>query len=115
MKLVILAAGQGTRLLPLTNDKPKCMVKFNNKPIIDYILKSAKECKLDDIAVIFGYKDKVLKKHLKDKKITFYKMSVLTKQIWSQHFCAKEFLDDDIIISYSDIIFNTDILKKLNK
>ena len=68
MKIVILAAGQGTRLLPLRNDKPKCMVKFNNKPIIDYILESAKECKLDDIAVICGYKDKALKKHLKDKK-----------------------------------------------
>lgn len=114
MKLVILAAGQGTRLLPLTNDKPKCMVKFNNKPIIDYILESAKECKLDDIAVICGYKDKALKKHLKDKKITFYKNERFDQtNMVSTFFCAKEFLDDDIIISYSDIIFNTDILKKL--
>jgi len=39
MKMIILAAGEGSRLRPLTNDKPKCMVEFNGKPIVDYILK----------------------------------------------------------------------------
>ena len=38
MRVIILAAGQGTRLRPLTNNKPKCMVKLNNKPLIKYQL-----------------------------------------------------------------------------
>ena len=40
MKIIIRAAGEGKRLRPLTDDKPKCLVKFNDKPIIDYIIDS---------------------------------------------------------------------------
>ena len=56
MKMIIVAAGQGTRLRPLTNNKPKCMVEYNNKPIIDYILDAASECNIKDIAIVNGYK-----------------------------------------------------------
>ena len=110
MKIVILAAGQGTRLRPLTNEKPKCMVEFNNKPIIDYILETAKNCKVDNVAVVCGYKEYILKQHLKDKKITYFKNDYFEKtNMVSTLFCAKEFMDDDIIISYSDIIYKCDI------
>ena len=49
MKMIILAAGQGTRLRPLTNEKPKCMVEYKQKPIIDYILEVANN--ITDIAI----------------------------------------------------------------
>ena len=61
MKLIILAAGQGTRLRPLTNDKPKCMVEYKNKAIIDYILDVANKCNIKEIAVVDGYKKMYLK------------------------------------------------------
>ena len=116
MKMIILAAGQGTRLRPLTNDKPKCMVKYRKKPIIDYILKTAKECNIKDIAIISGYKEDVLKEYLKDKNLRFFsnKNYAKTNMLYTL-FCAKEFMDDDIIISYSDIVYNKEILKKLIK
>ena len=41
MKLIILAAGQGSRLKPLTNEIPKCMVPLNKKPILKHILDSS--------------------------------------------------------------------------
>ena len=47
MKLIILAAGQGTRLRPYTDNIPKCMVEFKNKPIIDYILEAAYSCNIN--------------------------------------------------------------------
>ena len=56
MKMIILAAGKGSRLRPLTNDKPKCMVQYNSKMIIDYILETAKSCNISNIAIVNGYK-----------------------------------------------------------
>tara|TARA_Y100001970_G_C14182067_1_gene830373 strand:- start:421 stop:600 length:180 start_codon:yes stop_codon:yes gene_type:complete len=58
MKMIILAAGQGTRLSPLTDNKPKCMVEYNGKSIIDYILDVAEDCSIKDINIINGYKKK---------------------------------------------------------
>ncbi len=49
MKAIILAAGIGSRLRPLTNDKPKTLVKVNNKPIVDYIIDSIQCVGIKDI------------------------------------------------------------------
>jgi len=114
MKMIILAAGQGTRLRPLTNDKPKCMVEYNKKPIIDYILEVAKKSKIDDISIVTGYKKDILKSYLKNKNLTFFtNKRFSSSNMVSSLFCAKEFMDDDLIISYADIIYNKEILDKL--
>ena len=68
MKIIILAAGQGVRLRPLTDIKPKCMVEYNEKSIIDHLLQTIKECSIDDIYIVNGYKKEVLEKHLRDEK-----------------------------------------------
>ena len=86
MKILILAAGQGKRLRPLTNDIPKCMVKYKNKPIIDYIINSAKNFGINDIAVVSGYKKNVLKKSIKiarDLSLKPENAMILTKRrLW---------------------------------
>ena len=116
MKLIILAAGRGTRMRQKTEKVPKCMIKFNNKPIINYILETAKSCNLKDISIVAGYKNQVLKNHLMSQKIKFfvnedYENSNMVHSL----FLAKSFMDDDIIISYSDIIFKKRILELLMK
>ncbi len=114
MKIIILAAGQGTRLRPLTNDKPKCMVEYNNVTLIDRILKVIKECFIEDISIVNGYKKEVLINHLKNENITFYTNSDYeSTNMVATLFCAKDYMDDDIIISYSDIIYKKDVLQKL--
>ena len=114
MKMIVLAAGQGTRLRPLTNDKPKCMVEYQNKPIIDYILEVAEECDIKDVAVINGYKKDILESYLDDKDITFYTNSDFNKtNMVATLFCAQEFMDDDLIISYADIVYEKEVLAKL--
>ena len=114
MKMIIVAAGQGTRLRPLTDNKPKCMVEYNNKPIIDYILDTADKCNIKDIAVVNGYKKEVLEDYLKEHKLTFFTNNKFDKtNMVSTLFNAIEFMDDDIIISYADIIYTDEILEKL--
>lgn len=112
--MIILAAGQGTRLKPLTNDRPKCMVEYGGKLIIDYILQAASECKIENIIIINGYKKEVLENHLKDKNINFYfnKDFEATNMLYTL-FCAEKEMDDDIIISYADIIYKKEVLQSL--
>lgn len=116
MKMIILAAGQGTRLRPLTNNKPKCMVEYEGVPIINYIIETTKKLGIEEVAVVSGYKKDVLEYHLRDENITFltnpdYKYTNMVSTL----FCAESFMDDDIIISYSDIIYKEEILEKLIK
>jgi choline kinase len=110
----MVAAGQGTRLRPLTNDKPKCMVEYNGKPIINYILDAAETCDIKNIAIVNGYKKNILEDHLKNKKCTFFTNHKFDRSnMVSTLFSAKDFMDDDIIISYADIIYRAEILEKL--
>jgi len=114
MKMIIVAAGQGTRLRPLTNEKPKCMVEYKNKPIIDYILETALDCNLHEIAIVDGYKKEILREYLKNYKITFFTNSKFDKSnMVATLFKASYFMDDNIIISYSDIVYKKEVLEKL--
>lgn len=66
MNAIILAAGMGTRLRPLTNDKPKCLVEVNGVPMVERQIQFLKEKGIDDITLISGYKADALD-YLKDK------------------------------------------------
>jgi choline kinase len=116
MKLIILAAGQGTRLRPLTDNQPKCMVPFRGKPIIDYIIGAAKRSGIDDIVVVDGYRKDVLEQHLAGRGIKFATNEFYENtNMVSTLFSALPELNDDVIISYADIIYMPDVIQKLMK
>ena len=66
MNAIILAAGMGTRLRPLTNDCPKCLVAVNGVPMVERQIQFLKEKGIDDITLISGYKAEALE-YLKDR------------------------------------------------
>ena len=66
MNAIILAAGMGTRLRPLTNDRPKCRVAVNGVPMVERQIQFLKEKGIDDITLISGYKAEALE-YLKEK------------------------------------------------
>lgn len=66
MNAIILAAGMGTRLRPLTSDRPKCLVAVNGVPMVERQIQFLKEKGIDDITLISGYKAEALD-YLKDK------------------------------------------------
>jgi len=66
MKAVILAAGEGTRLEPLTNVRPKPMVPIANKPILEHVVEAVVEAGIDEIVLVVGYKRQRIQNHFGD-------------------------------------------------
>ena len=66
MKCIVLAAGRGERMMPLTANTPKPLLRVNDKPIIDYVLESLPE-EIDEIVVVIKYLGDQIKKHIGKK------------------------------------------------
>ena len=115
MQLIVLASGRGSRLENYTNNKPKCLVKVCDKPIISYLKPAFKLYK--EVILITGYKSNVLKRYLKNLSnvnfINNIKFSY-TNMVESL-FLGNQYVNDDVVICYSDIIFDLNILKNINK
>lgn len=82
MKAIILAAGQGSRLRPITNEVPKCMVPLNGTPLIDTIIKRFQENGISDIVVVGGYQYEVLQKICVLSGLKFILPRIMISQIW---------------------------------
>ena len=112
LKVVILAAGEGTRLRPYTLDRPKCMVEIDGVSLIDRQLEVLKSEGIGDIVIIGGYKSEMLKRG--DIKLKVNARYFETNMVWTL-FSAEEELEGDVIVSYGDIVYSKNILKALIK
>ena len=110
LKVIILAAGQGERLRPLTENIPKCMVNFLGKSILERQIDIFQNLGINDISVVAGYcADKV---NL-DNITKFENKNFMTTNMVESLFTAEEKLDDSVIVSYGDIIFEPSIIQSL--
>ena len=114
MKAIILAAGTGTRLRPLTDDKPKCMVNLNDKPMLDWQIGVLTSEGIDEIHVVAGYRKE---KIVNPKVILHENKRYATTNMVTTLFCAEAAMDgnEDIIISYGDIVYSRTVLKSLKE
>lgn len=117
MKAVILAAGIGSRLRPLTDSMPKCMVEVNGVKIIENQLKSLIENKIEDILVVTGYKSDILEEYISTTfpniKIMRNKDFLTTNNMYSLYL-TKEFVKNKkFILMNADVFFDKIIIKKL--
>jgi L-glutamine-phosphate cytidylyltransferase len=110
LKGIILAAGQGVRLRPLTNTIPKCMVNLFGKPIIEWQINTFYNCGIRDISVVTGYKSE---KIISPNVSFFHNKSYKTTNMLESLFCVREKLTGPIVVSYGDIVFEDKILKKI--
>ena len=118
MKVIILAAGQGTRLRPLTDDRPKCMVEVNGKSMIERQLDVMRGygIKDEDITIVAGYRSDVLIKKFLNTDIRVIKNEQFetTNMVYSL-MCAGNQMkaEEDIIVSYGDIIYDETVFRKI--
>ena len=117
MKAIILSAGEGTRMRPLTLTKPKTMLPVAGKPIIQYNIEALRECGIKDILIIVGYKEEIVKNYFKDGSefgvnIQYATQSKLEGTANAISY-GKDFIEDSLIILNGDIILDEDIIQEI--
>ncbi len=109
-KSLIVAAGLGSRLKKHTENLPKCMLDFNGKTLLQRQMQAYNECGINDITVIRGYKkEKINYKNLNYVTNNDYEKNNILNSI----FYAEKIINGNIIISYSDILFDSYVVKRL--
>lgn len=118
MRAIILAAGRGRRLMPLTNFIAKPLLPVDGKPIIWRILKNIEEIGVRDAIIVIGHLGWQIRKYLKDEELGINLRFVeQEKQLGTAHalnLCS-DFMKGDFFVMASDSIFPTKHLKELLK
>ena len=116
MKALILNSGTGTRMGILTSEHPKCMTEISfGETILSRQLKQLTEAGIRDIVITTGPFEEILKEYVDtlgtDADVTFVHNAEYreTNYIWSIE-CAKEFLDDDLLLLHGDLVFENEVL-----
>lgn len=112
MYAIILAAGEGTRLRPYTDDKPKSMVEVDGKPILEYQIEQLVDAGFTDVVIVELYKSEVIKDYFEDGSrfgIAIHHLDQETGDIGSLGAVKKALNqipknEEDVVILYGDII-----------
>ena len=114
LTVIVLCGGKGKRLLPITKNIPKPLIKINNKEIIYHILEHLKKYKLENIILATGYKSELFKKiKLKPLNIKIVKSGV-NKDIIDRIRAVSDNENHYFLICYGDTIVNININKLID-
>lgn len=107
MKAIILAAGLGSRLGRYTEELPKCLLRISGKTILEIQIENYRKVGITDISIVKGYRGEKI--DIDGVKCYWNRDYESTNMVVSFMKAASEF-DDDIIVSYADILFDSDLL-----
>ena len=110
MNAIIVAAGPGTRLLPFTENKPKCMLEMGEKTILQRTLEALRGNGVTDIVIVKGHKSDAI--NYPDIKY-YYNPNYVENNILTSLFYAEKEMQDGFIFSYSDILYHASVPRKL--
>ena len=116
MKAIVLAAGEGRRLRPLTYTRPKCMIKVANIPIVEYAINSLKNAGIKDIVMVVGYKKEAVMEYFGDGKgfgvsIEYVEQSEAIGTA-NAVYVAKELAGDKFLSLNGDVLIDELYIKK---
>lgn len=118
MKAVILAAGLGTRLLPLTANIHKGLLLIGDKPLLVHTINALSENKIKDIFLVVNHRKEQLEKYFGNGSKFDVKISYLFQEnpkggTADAVRCAKEKIKESFILLNGDVFFHPSIIKKL--
>lgn len=119
MKALILNSGLGSRMGVLTSEHPKCMTEISSREtILSRQLRQIADAGIEDVVITTGYYDGVLVNYCNSLDLslhfTFVKNPIYdqTNYIYSIY-CAREYLDDDIILMHGDLVFENEVFERV--
>lgn len=119
LKAIILSAGEGSRMRPLTLTKPKTMLPVVGKPIIQYNIESLRDNGITDILLIVRYKEEMVRNYFGDGSDfgvnIFYKTQKDFLGTANAISYGEDFIDDSIIVLNGDIILDDEIIHEIIK
>jgi L-glutamine-phosphate cytidylyltransferase len=118
MKAIILSAGQGKRLLPLTANRPKCAVPVFGQAMVEWQIDELLHCGIEDITIVLGYGAEQVETLLAERYgegtiqtlfNPFYSVADNLGTCW----VARNLMDGDFVLINGDTLFQAPVLKKL--
>ena len=117
MKAIILSAGEGSRMRPLTLTKPKTMLPVAGKPIIQYNIESLRNNGITDILLIVRYKEEMVRDYFGDGSDFGVNISYKTQKDFLGTANAisygEDFIEDSLIVLNGDIILDDEIIGEI--
>ena len=119
-KVVIAAAGRGSRMLDLSNDKPKHLIEVCGRPFLFYLLNNLLEAGYEELILVVGYKNEKIKEFLKtfeykDKVTLVNQFDVLGEEEYGTACvlkCLKGVINNDNFLTvYGDNLYSVEDLK----
>ena len=115
MKAVILAAGEGTRLRPLTLTRPKHLIPVGEKPVIEYVLEAVKEAGINEVLIVVHYRAEQLKHFLGDGS----KYGLRIEYIYQTEMkgtadaikAIETHVNEDFLLIYGDLLTTPEVIK----
>ena len=119
MKAVVLAAGEGTRLRPLTNTRPKHLIPVGGKPILEHVLLTLKEAGIREICLIVGYKAEMIKNKFSDGSSLGLKIeyAIQPKLLGTADAIktAQPYVEENFLVVYGDLLFTPEAITSILK
>lgn len=119
MRALILNSGMGSRMGSITSMHPKCMTEIGpHETILSRQLRMIAEAGIEEVVITTGYYDGILVNYCESLDLpihfTFVKNPIYdqTNYIYSIY-CAKEYLDDDIILMHGDLVFEAQVFDQV--
>ena len=118
MKAVILSAGQGKRLLPLTADSPKCILPIMGQTLIEWQIDELAKCGIEQVTVVLGYRadkvERILRSRYGTHRVrTLYNAAYAVSDNLVSCWAAHDEMNEDFVLLNGDTLFEEAVLNRL--
>jgi len=117
MKAVILAAGEGVRLQPITSTRPKHLIEVGGKPILDYCIDALQISGITEIIIVTHYLGESIRQYFGDGQEKGLKITYVTQVemlgTGNALSFVEPYIEDDFVLVYGDLLFTPEALTNL--
>ncbi len=119
MKAVILAAGKGTRLHPVTLSRPKHLIPIGGKPMIEHALSALKNAGIKEVIIVVNYLAEALKQHIGDGTTFGMEISFVVQEelrgTADATGCVESFTEGPFLLTYGDWLTTSEVITRILK